>query len=250
MTERERLGTRGLFYRLTGDYRQGVREYGEVVKRYNGDVMGLNQLALCRIHLREFAQAAEDMRKVVALVPNRALFRVNLSLYSSYAGDFQAGVQEARVAIDLGLTDWGHYALARAEVGRVSLCDATEAYHELARVNPRMAAKAALGLGALAVYAGRFSEAAAILENAWAERDEHGPSGSILSLLAQTRLVQGEQQLASLCATQALENAGDDRFVRWRLGRFSRPSADSTKRRPSSTNLTLIRETRQQRMRG
>ena len=83
--QRSSMAAAGMYHRA------GVGVYSEVVKRYNGNVMGLNQLALCRIHLREFAQAAEDMRKVVALVPNRAVFRVNLSLYSSYTGDFRGG---------------------------------------------------------------------------------------------------------------------------------------------------------------
>jgi hypothetical protein len=33
MTERERLSTRGMYYRLTGDYQQCVKEYGELIAR-------------------------------------------------------------------------------------------------------------------------------------------------------------------------------------------------------------------------
>jgi len=199
-------GSRGMFYRLTGEYRQAIKEYGEV---------GLNQLALCRVNLREFAQAAEEMRRVVALVPRRALFRVNLSLYSSYAGDFQTGIQEAQAAIDCGLTDWGHLALARAQAGRASLRDASDAYHEVARVSPRMSTRAALGLGALAVYSGRYGDAAAILENALAGDDD---PGSILSLLAQTHLVRGAHELAADWAAKALHHAKDDAFIRLEVG--------------------------------
>ena len=47
MTERERFTTRGFFYRLTGDYRQCVKEYGDLSARYAGDVVAHNQIALC-----------------------------------------------------------------------------------------------------------------------------------------------------------------------------------------------------------
>src|SRR5262249_46904002 len=37
MTERERYSTRGFYYRVTGDYQQCVKEYGELVTRYGAD---------------------------------------------------------------------------------------------------------------------------------------------------------------------------------------------------------------------
>ena len=40
MTERERYTTRGLFYRVTGDYQQCVKEYGDLIARYAADVVG------------------------------------------------------------------------------------------------------------------------------------------------------------------------------------------------------------------
>ena len=40
MTERERYATRGMFYRMTGDYQQCVKEYGDLIARYAADVAG------------------------------------------------------------------------------------------------------------------------------------------------------------------------------------------------------------------
>ena len=47
MTERERFTTRGGFYRLTGDYRQCVKEYSDLLAAYPADVAAHNNLAIC-----------------------------------------------------------------------------------------------------------------------------------------------------------------------------------------------------------
>src|SRR5688500_14753007 len=88
MTERERYSTRGFYYRLTGDYPQCVKEYGELITRYEADVVGHNQRALCLTQLRDMRGAVDEMQQVVDLLPNRALFRDNLALYANYAGEF------------------------------------------------------------------------------------------------------------------------------------------------------------------
>ena len=36
MTEREKFATRAFYYRMTGDYQQCVKEYGELTARYRG----------------------------------------------------------------------------------------------------------------------------------------------------------------------------------------------------------------------
>ena len=95
MTERERYSTRGMYYRLTGDYPQCVKEYGELIARYAADVTGHNQRALCLTQLRDLKGAVDEMRQVVDLLPNRATFRDNLALYANYAGDFQTAEEEA-----------------------------------------------------------------------------------------------------------------------------------------------------------
>ena len=96
MTERERFTTRGFYFRVTGDYQQCVKEYGELIARYAADVVGHNQLALCSTQLRNMRRAVDEMRRVVEIVPKRAIFRDNLALYANYAGDFQTGEKEAR----------------------------------------------------------------------------------------------------------------------------------------------------------
>lgn len=164
MTERERLSTRGMFCKLTGDYQQAVKEYGDMVSLDAASVSAHNQLALCYVQLRDFRKAVDEMRKAVELVPKRALFRTNLALFATYAGDFQTGEREARIVQDLGSPQWGLYALAEAQLGQGRLPEAVATYHALAKVDAKGASQAASGLGDVAIYEGRFSDAVRILE--------------------------------------------------------------------------------------
>ena len=47
MTERERYTTRGMFYRMTGDYQQCVKEYRRPDCPIRGGCSARNNLALC-----------------------------------------------------------------------------------------------------------------------------------------------------------------------------------------------------------
>ncbi len=96
MTERERYTTRGGFYRLTGDYRQCVKEYTELLAAYPADVAARNNLAICLANLREFSKAFDEVRQVVVILPNRALYRVNLASFANFSSNFRTAEQEAR----------------------------------------------------------------------------------------------------------------------------------------------------------
>jgi tetratricopeptide (TPR) repeat protein len=162
MTERERYRTRGLFYFITGDYQSCVREYGDLLTRFSADAAARNNLALCLTYLRDVARAVEEMRRVVQILPNRALYRVNLALYADYSGNFQAAEDEVRKipAPDL----FGRLALAYAHLGRARVPEAAEVYRSLAADDALGASYTASGLGDLAVYEGRLAEAARIFE--------------------------------------------------------------------------------------
>ena len=132
MTERERYSTRGFGFRVTGDYQQCVKEYGDLIARYAADVVGHNQLALCSTQLRNMRTAVNEMRRVVEILPNRAIFRENLALYSNYFGDFQTGEKEARAIQEPEV--YGLMGLAFAQLGQGQLPQAIDTYHKLGTV--------------------------------------------------------------------------------------------------------------------
>ena len=70
MTERERYRARGLLYYVTGDYQACVKEYSDLVARFAADAAAQNNLALCSTKLRNVPLALEEMRRVVAILPN------------------------------------------------------------------------------------------------------------------------------------------------------------------------------------
>jgi tetratricopeptide (TPR) repeat protein len=212
MTERERYNARGMLYIGTGDYQQCVKEYGDLVARYAADVYARNRLALCSTHLRDMRKAVEEMREVVKIVPKRAIFWVNLGLYESYGGDFQSGEREARTAQDLG-SPLGLLPLAFAQLGQNQLSQASETYQALGKADSlgRLGASLAeSGLGDLALYEGRFSDAARVLgEGAAADLASKNAdrAAAKFASLAYAHILRGQKGAAVAAAEKALLNS-------------------------------------------
>jgi tetratricopeptide (TPR) repeat protein len=208
MTERERYRTRGLYYLATNSYAECVTEYGELAKRYAADVSARNNIALCQSRLRKNAEAAAEMREVVKILPGRALYRENLALYSNYAGEFQAAESEARALKESG---WlGLMALAFAQLGQNQIPQALETYQQMGKIDDQGASYMASGEADIAMYEGRFSDAARILEAA-AARDvaarEADRAATKFAILGQVRLLQRDTRRAIAAANKALENS-------------------------------------------
>ena len=220
MTERERYSTRGFYYRLTGDYPQCVKEYGELIARYEADVVGHNQRALCLTQLRDMRGAVDEMRQVVNLLPNRTLFRDNLALYANYAGDFQTAEEEARTI--QGPDSYATLAVAFAQIGQGRLADGMQTYQKLAMIDSLGASFSASGLGDLAAVEGRFADAVRILTDG-ANRDLLAKSGDRAAAkfagIAYAELSRGRTAAAIAAIDKALANskAVKTRFLAARL---------------------------------
>ncbi len=208
MTERERYTTRGMFYRVTGDYPQCVKEYGELIARYAADVVGHNQRALCLTQLRDMRGAVEEMRRVVELLPKRTLFRINLALYANYAGDFQTGEQEAQSILEAD--PLAGLPLTFAQVGQGRLPQASAGYRQLEAIGPLGKSFAASGLGDLAAYEGRYSDAVGILEEGAAadlEAKNADKAAAKFAAVAHVQLSRGRKAAALSAAEKALTNS-------------------------------------------
>jgi eukaryotic-like serine/threonine-protein kinase len=164
MTERERYRTRGLFSLVTGDYQTCVKEYSDLIARYPADPSALNNLALCSTHLRTLDKSLDVRRRAIAILPNLAVLHSNLAFDASYAGDSRTGEQEALKAQQLGSPASGSVALAFAQVSQGHLPQAAETYEKLAMGNAPGASRATAGLGELAIYEGRLSDAVQIFQ--------------------------------------------------------------------------------------
>jgi len=205
MTERERFRARGLYYFLTADYPSCVKEFGALVARYRSDAAAHNNRALCLTRLRELPKALDEMREVVAILPNRALYRVNLALYAAYASDFATAQSEAVRAQQM--SPFGNVPLAFAEIGLGQLEEARRTYEAFSKMSKLGASHAASGLGDLAIYSGRFAEAIRILEQgAEADRAAGSPdrAAAKLAAIAHAELERGRKAEAVAAAAKAL----------------------------------------------
>ena len=208
MTERERYRTRGMYYLITNDYQSCVKEYGDLISRYAADAAARNNLALCATYLRDLPKALDEMRQVVKILPNRALYRTNLALYSNYSGDFQAGEHEARAMTKPGM--FGLLALALSQVGQGFVPLATETYESIGQVDPHARSYMTSGLGDLAAYEGRFSDAERILGDGAAAdlaAKEPNRAAAKFAALGYARLQRGRKAPAVAAANDALANS-------------------------------------------
>ena len=208
MTERERLRTRGLSFKWSGDYQACVKEFGDLIAKYSADAMARNNLAGCLSILRELPKAMEEMRQAVKILPKRNLYRENLALYAAYSTDFETAEREARAIESPGL--FGVLPLAFAQVLQGQVPQATETYQGLAAIDDQGASYTASGLGDLALYEGRFADAERILERgATADLAAKSPdrAAAKFAALAYARVLRGAKSPAIAAAEKALANS-------------------------------------------
>lgn len=167
MTDREKYRIRGLFYMYVArDFQQCVQENTELVTKYPSDNLGHLNLGVCYSELRNYAKSAEEFRKAVEIYPKATVPRMDLSIASSYAGDFRTAEEQARAVIQINPSfEVSYFALAYAKLGQGQIDGARDAYERLGKLSPVGASMSASGLGDLALYEGRYSDAARILEN-------------------------------------------------------------------------------------
>ena len=209
MTERERYRTRALYYGITGDFQNCVNEYGQLVAKYAADASARNNLAVCSNFLRDTKRAVDEEREVLKILPKRPLYHINLALHAAYAGDFETAESEALVAQTLG----GAVALqplAMAQLGKGNLSQAVETYQAMGKSEELGEPYMASGLGDLAIYEGRFSDAVRILQQGAAAdmaAKESDKAAGKFAALAYVQLARGQKRAAADAAEAALKNS-------------------------------------------
>ena len=240
MTEREQMTTRGMYYRLEGDYKQCVSEHKRLIERFKADIVGGNQLALCASYLRDWDTAVNTMQGIVKILPNRTIFRNNLALYSNYSGDFAKGEEEAKAVIKAVPDDfYAPHALGMSLTAQGRLAEAVDSYRKLAslpRLGPTFSAS---GLGDVAIYEGRFTEAVKILEDgAAADLAGKVPERAAGKLAAQAyaHLQRGNKAAAVASATKALSHSQSVK-IRFLAARTFIEAGQPALARPHMTSL-------------
>ena len=162
MTDRERMATRGFYYRLTNDNEQCANEYGKLVAAYPADTVAHMQRGICLARMRKVDDAVAAMRYAVQILPNHVGYRGNLALAEVIAGEFEEAEKEMQ-AIPQPDTR-ALQTLAYSQLGRGLVADARSTYQTVSSMGAVGASTAAAGLGDLAAYEGRLADAVSILE--------------------------------------------------------------------------------------
>jgi tetratricopeptide (TPR) repeat protein len=206
MTDRERFRTRGMYHLITNNYGDCVKEYGDLLAKYPADPAARNNRAYCLTQLRDFATAVQEVKEVVKILPNRALYRENLALYTAYSGDFAGAGQQVNEMASPGL--FALLARAYGELGEGRLADAARTYQTLPAVDSDEGPSyMASGLGDLAIFEGRYADAVRILtEGSAADVSARSPdkAASKAVAAAYAHLQLGQKAAAMAAAEQAL----------------------------------------------
>ena len=208
MTERERYRTRGFFYALTGDQQKCVEEYTSLIGRFPSDTAAHNNLAFCLSDLRNLPKALAEAREVANILPKRLTYRLNIALFASYGSDFKTGELEAQTAQKMDPSSlFGFIALAFAQMGQGRSADAAETYQKLENLSKLGASFARSGMADVALYEGRFRDAAEILERATSEdaaANYPDRAAEKFAALSYARMLQGQKAAAVAAAESAL----------------------------------------------
>ena len=208
MTERERYRIRGMYYVRTENWQKCVEEYTELLKQYPVDNIGQNNLAGCYASLHNMPKALEEARRAVELAPKDLMAHVNFSLDACYAGDFQTCADEGHEIQKLNpLYEEGYLVQAYAQLGQDLVAQAGDTYRNLEKLGARGASLASAGRANLAMYQGRYREAAQILKDAIAADQaakQPDQAADDLATLAYAELLRGDKQAAVATAERAL----------------------------------------------
>jgi serine/threonine protein kinase/Flp pilus assembly protein TadD len=211
MTERERYNTRGLYFLLTGDYQACVKEFSALVARYPAAPGAHNNLAGCLANVRQLPKAVDEMRRAVAILPNRLMFRTNLAIFAIYATDFQTAEGELRSIQQPDVV--AQTALALAQLGQGQVAQAKETYQKLVgtdALSGLSVSRGTSGLGDVALYEGRFSDAVRIFEegaNANLTSGNVERAAAKFTSLAYAQLLRGQSGPAIAATRKALMNS-------------------------------------------
>jgi tetratricopeptide (TPR) repeat protein len=203
MTEREKFRTLGTYYlNIAGNYELAIENYESLLKKYPADGAAHNNLALAYFNRLEFARALEQGKPLLAIYPKSALYRYNQALYAMYAGDFAAGADAGRAALEINPNlPKAHLAIAMAALADGKIDEARAAYERARGTGARGVSLAIIGLADLAMYQGRFDDAAAILP-AGIDVDASGKNAAAAAAKA-VALAQAEHARGNVTASLA-----------------------------------------------
>jgi len=219
MSDREKLRTRGSFYLFSRNPDKAIEEFSQLVKQYPADTVGYGNLALAYFFRRDIQQELKESRHALDLQPKNVPQLNNVGLYAMYASDFDTGIRISEEVLQTNPNFVRAYvALALSQIGNGQLKEARETWTRLEKLSPDGASAAGMGLADLALFEGRVSAAATILEKgAAADMENKNPdsAASKWATLAQVNLLLGHPAAAQDAIHHALTVSKDTGVLLW-----------------------------------
>jgi eukaryotic-like serine/threonine-protein kinase len=207
MSERERLRTYGTYYLTVAQaYEQAVTNYTKLAELYPADRVAYGNLAVAHFYTLNFPKALEAGRRALSLYPAPKL-RNNVALYAMYSGDFNTSAQEGARVLEADSTYFRAYTPLAISAILTRSQAAAPLYDRMAATGAAGASRAATGLADLAMYEGRYADAARLLPAAIVKDEtRHDLTGVATKsiVLAEASLAMGAKARAAVAARQAV----------------------------------------------
>lgn len=218
MTEREKFRTRGGYFSAIGDTNKALEQYEALVKQFPGDSNALSNLAVVSSNQRDMKRALELGRKASDIFPANVLRANNVALFALYAGDYETAEKQAKHVLADLKNDYvkAYFVAAMAQMGTGRPAEADTTWQSLEKVSDAGRDLAAQGRADLAMYEGRLTDAAKILQDTLAKPAERRPPGTsarLTATLAEVRLLQGRDADAIKLAEEALKQSTEPRIA-------------------------------------
>lgn len=218
MTERERYRTLGTYYTVVSlNYDTAIENYQQLVEKFPADGAGINNLSILYIFTAQYDKALVESEKLLQIYPGRTLYRGNHAQYAVYAGDIVTAAADAQKVIAQDASFFKSYMiLALVSLHEGDTAAAISTYQRMAETGTRGASLANVGLADIALYEGRYADAAQILSAGIAideaQNNERG-IGSKKIALAQARIALGEVDAGVKIITDLAATRGDGQLV-------------------------------------
>jgi serine/threonine protein kinase/tetratricopeptide (TPR) repeat protein len=210
MSEREKYRTLGTYYSAyQHNFPQAIEAYQKLVSLYPGDGSGWNNLSIAYVYTLNIPEALAASRHALEINSRSLQYRLNFTLYSMYAGDYDNAIAEARKTLKEDPTyEFAYLPLALSTLARGDFQEARAVYEQLEKVSPEGFSMAKMGEADLEMYLGRFNQALDPLK-AGIAADEKEKNIGELALKevaeAEARLASGDRVQAAKLAVTAAE---------------------------------------------
>jgi tetratricopeptide (TPR) repeat protein/tRNA A-37 threonylcarbamoyl transferase component Bud32 len=219
MSEREKYRTRGAYYLMIRDPDKAIEEQLQLVKLYPADNAGIANLALAYFYRRDMPRALEEGQRAAEMHSGNAVQWSNVGLYAMYAGDFDAAIRDQRQVLEkYPSLEYGYIGTALPQLALGRLKDAADTYGRLEKLGPGGASVASIGLADMALYEGRASDAAKLLEKGVREDSANKNADGAarkLATLAEAHLLLGNPKEATRDAESALTQSKETEVMFW-----------------------------------